>query len=61
MSNQVPDQALQIRSLVNADRTLEIFLETVDVHQPGPDQVLVRVEAAPINPSDLGSSSAERT
>ena len=44
---------LQIRSLVKDDNTLEISLAQVDFPAPGPDEVLVRIEAAPINPSDL--------
>lgn len=44
---------LQIRSLVKDDNTLEISLAQVDFPEPGPDEVLVRIEAAPINPSDL--------
>jgi NADPH:quinone reductase len=44
---------LQIRSLVKDDNTLEISLAQVEFPAPGPDEVLVRVEAAPINPSDL--------
>ena len=44
---------LQIRSLVKVDNTLEISLAQVDFPEPGPDEVLVRIEAAPINPSDL--------
>ena len=44
----------QLRSLVTADGMLELSLETVEVPEPGPDEVLIRVEAAPINPSDLG-------
>jgi len=44
---------LQLRSLVTASKTLELSLEEVDFPQPGPDEVLVRVEATPINPSDL--------
>jgi NADPH2:quinone reductase len=44
----------QIRSLLNADGTLEVSLEPGPVPEPGPDEVLVRVEAAPVNPSDLG-------
>jgi len=44
---------LQIRSLVKDDYTLEISLAQVDFPAPGPDEVLVRIEAAPINPSDL--------
>jgi len=44
---------LQIHSLVKDDNTLEISLAQVQFPAPGPDEVLVRVEAAPINPSDL--------
>jgi NADPH2:quinone reductase len=45
---------LQLRSLVKEDNTLELSLVEMEFPQPGPDEVLVRVEAAPINPSDLG-------
>ena len=45
---------LQLRSLISKDGTLELSLAKVDVPEPGPDQVVVRVEASPINPSDLG-------
>jgi NADPH2:quinone reductase len=44
----------QLRSLVTADGMLELSLADVDVPQPQPHEVLVRIEAAPINPSDLG-------
>jgi NADPH:quinone reductase len=57
MTNQtaeVPDQAWQLRSRVTDQKTVELFLDLVDVPRPGPSEVLVRVEAAPINPSDLG-------
>jgi NADPH:quinone reductase len=54
MSTAVPATALQLKSLVTADRTVELFLDSVEVPEPGPGEVLVRVEAAPINPSDLG-------
>ena len=46
---------LQLRSLVREDALLELSL--ADVPPPrvaAPDEVLVRVEAAPMNPSDLG-------
>jgi NADPH2:quinone reductase len=43
-----------MRTLVREDYTLEISLVEVEVPDPGPDEVLVRIEAAPINPSDLG-------
>jgi NADPH:quinone reductase len=54
MPTGIPATALQLRSLVRADQMVELFLETVEVPEPGPGQVVVRVEAAPINPSDLG-------
>ena len=39
---------------MQADGTLELSLAPVEVAPPAPDEVIVRVEAAPINPSDLG-------
>ena len=47
------DTGLQLRTTVKEDNTLELTLEDVPVPEPGPDDVLVKVEAAPINPSDL--------
>ena len=48
----------QIRSTVRAGKgeegELELSLATVEAPDPGPDDVVVRVEASPINPSDLG-------
>jgi NADPH2:quinone reductase len=45
---------LQLRSLVKEDNTLELSLAEVEVPDPGPDEVLVRIDATPINPSDMG-------
>jgi NADPH:quinone reductase-like Zn-dependent oxidoreductase len=45
---------LQLRSLIRKSGELEISLASVPVPEPGSDEVVVRVEAAPINPSDLG-------
>ena len=45
---------LQLRSLIKRSGELELSLAKVQVPEPGPEEVLVRVEAAPINPSDLG-------
>ncbi len=52
----MPDQltGLQLRSLLAADGTLTLSLEPVAVPAPGPGEVTLRMEAAPINPSDLG-------
>ncbi len=54
MQTQVPATALQLRSLVQPDGALQISLEDVAVPTPGSDEVLVRIEATPLNPSDLG-------
>ena len=45
---------LQLRSLISKTGQLEVSLVETDFPDPGPDQVLVKVEATPINPSDLG-------
>jgi NADPH2:quinone reductase len=45
---------LQLRSLIKRSGELELSLASVPVPEPGPDEVLVRIEAAPLNPSDLG-------
>lgn len=44
----------ELRSTAREDGTLRLSLEDVALGAPGPDEVVVRVEAAPINPSDLG-------
>jgi NADPH2:quinone reductase len=53
-SHTVPRSALQLRSLVRKSGQLEVSLAEVPAPEPGPNEVLVRVEAAPVNPSDLG-------
>jgi NADPH2:quinone reductase len=45
---------LQLRSLVRTTGELELSLERVHVPEPRADEVVIRVEATPINPSDLG-------
>ena len=47
-------KGLELRSLVKSSGTLELSLTEVEAPVPGTDEVLVRMEAAPINPSDLG-------
>ena len=46
----IPSTALELRSLVQADGSLQVHLESVPVPAPGPDEVLVQVQATPINP-----------
>ena len=50
----MPRTARQIRSEISKEGRLTLSLATVDVPDPGPDEVVVRIEAAPLNPSDLG-------
>jgi len=45
---------LQLRSLARANGQVELSLVSVPVPDPLPDEVLVRIEASPINPSDQG-------
>jgi NADPH:quinone reductase-like Zn-dependent oxidoreductase len=45
---------LQLRSLIKKSGELEISLVRVPTPEPSADEVVVRVEASPINPSDLG-------
>ena len=58
MTADIPDRALELRSTVTSQGTLELSLADVDVPRPAANEVVVRVEAAPINPSDLGLLTA---
>ncbi len=53
MSDDVVD-ARALRSTVTAEGEVVLGIEPVEVGPPGPDEVVIRVEATPINPSDLG-------
>lgn len=46
--------ALELRSTVKTGGTLEIKLAEVPVPEPQDNEVVVRIEASPVNPSDLG-------
>ena len=45
---------LQLRSTVKKDGTLELSLAEVPTPEPKPEEVIVRMGASPINPSDQG-------
>ena len=45
---------LQLRSIVRASGELELSLADVPMPEPKADEVVVRIDAAPMNPSDLG-------
>ncbi len=47
-------EGLQLRSHVKKSGELELTLAKVTTADPAPDEIVVRVEATPINPSDLG-------
>ena len=49
-----PTRTLQLHSTVHADSTVTLALVEADMPAPGPDDIVVRMEAAPINPSDMG-------
>ncbi|HVI34401.1 zinc-binding dehydrogenase [Phenylobacterium sp.] len=54
MTTEIPQTGLSLRTLITASGELQLSLVDQPVTPPGPDEVLVRIEAAPINPSDLG-------
>jgi NADPH2:quinone reductase len=57
MPNNANDTGLQLRSTVLSDGgggVLELSLVSVPTPKPQADEVVVRVEASPLNPSDLG-------
>ncbi len=49
-----PADGLTLHSLVTKDGELQLSLVRAPIPAPGPDEVVIRVEATPINPSDLG-------
>jgi NADPH:quinone reductase-like Zn-dependent oxidoreductase len=52
-SDVAEPNGLQLRSLVKEEGLLELSLERIPTPTPKAEEVVVRVEAAPINPSDL--------
>ncbi len=45
---------LQLQSKITAEGRLELRLQSVPTPEPAADEVVLRVEATPINPSDIG-------
>ena len=54
MTSQIPTTNLQVRTHIKPEGVLELSLAEVEMTAPGPEEVIVRVEATPVNPSDLG-------
>ena len=52
--SEIPTVGRQILSLVKPNGELQLSLGDVEVQEPGENEVLIKVEASPINPSDLG-------
>ena len=52
--SEIPDISRQLRSLVKSSGELELSIKDSKVAPPGTNEVLLKVEASPINPSDLG-------
>ena len=50
----VPATGHELRSTVSDDGRVTLAMREFDLAEPGPDEVVVRIEASPINPSDLG-------
>jgi len=48
------ETGLQLRSTVKKEGLVEISLASVPVPEPKPEEVIVRIDASPINPSDQG-------
>lgn len=48
------DKNIQLVSTVSDDNKLTLSLKDIDMPQPDADEVVVRIEAAPLNPSDFG-------
>ena len=47
-------KSLQMQSCVHEEGTIECALFEVDIASPKENEVMVKIEASPINPSDLG-------
>jgi len=54
MADTSIDKGLQLRSTVRKDGIVEISLVTVATPEPKPEEVIVRIEGSPLNPSDQG-------
>ena len=51
---------LQLRSLLRKSGELELSLVNIPTPEPGPDEIVVRVEATPINPVRPRASDRSR-
>ena len=54
MNTPPASTGLQLRSLISAQGELTLSLASIPTPVPAQDEVLVRIEATPLNPSDIG-------
>lgn len=54
MATENARKGLQLRSIISKDATLELSLVSQETPPPKADEVIVRIEASPLNPSDMG-------
>ena len=54
MADNSTNTGLALRSLINKSGEFELSLKRLAIGEPAADEVVVRVEASPINPSDVG-------
>jgi NADPH2:quinone reductase len=54
MPDPIPTHGRALRSTISSDGQLRLSLAESEIPELGDDEVLVAVEASPINPSDLG-------
>src|SRR2546425_11038809 len=54
MANTSARTGLQLRSTVKKEGIVELSLASVPTPEPRPEEVIVRIDASPINPSDQG-------
>jgi len=47
------DTNIQLTSTISEDNKLTLALQSIERPQPSADEVVIRIEAAPLNPSDL--------
>lgn len=48
------DTNIELISTISENKKLELALREIEMPEPGENEVVIRIEAAPINPSDLG-------
>jgi NADPH:quinone reductase len=53
MTSTACRSGLELRTRITSNGELNLWLEETPVTEPGPDDVVIQIEAAPLNPSDI--------